>query len=95
MFSDFCSGSSYIGSLYFGSLYGLSKSERKSFKVAKIQAMNASIIVKTIREIDIRTKTTIIFSNIATSLKFDNTIYHKKANYGKSNSNLWNGLKRV
>lgn len=78
MFSGFCSGSSYIGSLCFGSLYGLSKSERKSFKVAKTQAMNASIIAKTIREITIRTKTTIIFSNIATPLKFDNTIISQK-----------------
>lgn len=40
--------------------------------------MNANIIVKTIREITIRTKTTNIFSNIATPLKFDNIIISQK-----------------
>ncbi len=78
MFSGFCSGSSYIGSLCFGSLYGLSKSERKSFKVDKNQAIYASIIAITIREITIRTKVTIILSSITTPLKFDNTIISQK-----------------
>lgn len=40
--------------------------------------MNANIIVKTIREIDIRTKTAIILSIIVTPLKFDNTIISQK-----------------
>ena len=54
--------------------------------------MNANIIAITTEKIAIKTKTTIILSSITTPLKFDNTI---KAKHGKSNSNLWNGLKRV
>ncbi len=57
--------------------------------------MNANIIAITTEKIAIKTKNIIIFSNITTPLKFDNTIYHKNVNYGKSNSNLWSGLKRV
>ncbi|MCZ6155604.1 hypothetical protein O6B72_02060 [Campylobacter ureolyticus] len=40
--------------------------------------MNASIIVKTIRENTIRTKATIMLSSITTLLKFDNTIASQK-----------------
>ena len=40
--------------------------------------MNANIIAITIREIDIRTKTTIILSIITTPLKFDNAIISQK-----------------